>query len=108
MKTFSNWIILILIIICLTFMFLLVGCQFTAKNELSMEIDYYKEEDFKSITIGESTFRDVYNIAPAKTMQLTSYGGFCDYPTQDGGYIRIKFYGKDLIVGSIEERQSTD
>ena len=36
-------------------------------------------------------------------MQITSYGGFCKYPMQNGGDIRIKFYGKDLIVGDIEE-----
>ena len=65
--------------------------------------DYYTKEDFKSITIGESTYQDVYNIASSESMQMTSYGGFCEYPMQNGGYVRIKFYGKDMIVGAIEE-----
>lgn len=66
------------------------------------ETMYKTKEDFDSITIGESTFRDVYDIAPQETMHVTSYGGFCDYPMKDGGYIRIEFYGKDLTVGAIE------
>ena len=71
-------------------------------NEVSMK-DYYQIEDFNSITIGESTYQDVYEIAPVKSMQTASYGGFCEYPMQNGGCIRIKFYGKNLIVGAIEE-----
>ena len=48
-------------------------------------------------------FQDVYKITDAKSMQVTSYGGFCDFPMQNGRYLRIKFYGNDLIVGAIEE-----
>jgi hypothetical protein len=66
-------------------------------------IEYYQKEDFQSIIIGESTFLDVYIVAPTESMQVTSYGGFCEYPMEDGGYVRIKFYGEDLIVGAIEE-----
>ena len=65
--------------------------------------DYYKKEDFQSITLGESTYQDVHKIAPIESMQITSYGGFCQYPMQNGGYVRIKFYGKHLIVGAVEE-----
>ena len=65
--------------------------------------DYYTREDFQSIVIGKSTYQDVYVIAPIETLQITSYGGFCDYPMQNGGYVRIKFYEKNLIVGDIEE-----
>ena len=65
--------------------------------------EYYTSEVFSSITVGESTFRDVYDIAPHKSMQVTSYGGFCDYLLKNGGYIRIEFYGKDLIVGAVKE-----
>ena len=63
----------------------------------------YSIEDFQAITIGESTYREVYEIAPPESLQITSYGAFCYYLRQSGGYICIKFYGKDLIVGSIEE-----
>lgn len=107
MKRISNWIIFVTI--CLVFMILLIGCESTSStsvssdsNEVSMK-DYYRKEDFQSITIGESTYQDVCNIAFTGSMQITSYGGFCEYPMQNGGYIRIKFYGKDLIVGAIEE-----
>ena len=65
--------------------------------------EYYKKEDFQSIVIGESTFNDVYQIAPSESINITSYGGFCEYPMQNGGYVVIKFYGEDLIVAGIEE-----
>ena len=65
--------------------------------------EYYVKADFQSITVGESTFQDVYKIAPWEFLQTTSYGGFCEYPTHNGGCIRIKFYGKELLVGEIEE-----
>lgn len=104
MKRISNWVILI--VVFLAFMVLLIGCGSTSNtndlSEVSMS-DYYRKEDFKSITIGKSTYQDVYNIASPELMQITSYGGFCEYPMQNGGYVRIKFYGKDLIVGVIEE-----
>jgi hypothetical protein len=64
--------------------------------------DYYSIEDFHAIIVGESTYDDVYDIAPTGTMQVTSYGGMCEYPAKDRGYIRIKFYGSELLVGSIE------
>ena len=63
----------------------------------------YSKEDFQSIIIGESTFKDVYKIAPLGTMNVTSFGGECEYPTENGGIIRVCFYGEDLVVGSIEE-----
>ncbi len=104
MRKTSNWIIFM--VICLAFMVLLVGCGSTSNtndlSDVSMRA-YYRKEDFESITIGESTYEDVYNIACPESMQMTSYGGFCEYPMQNGGYVRIKFYGKDLIVGVIEE-----
>lgn len=103
MKRIRNWMILM---VSLAFIVLLVGCGSTSNirdlSEISMR-DSYKKEDFKSITIGESTFQDVYDIAPCESMQVTSYGGVCEYPMQDGGYVRIKFYGKNLLVGAIEE-----
>ena len=65
--------------------------------------DYYQKEDFQCIIIGKSTYQDVYKIAPTKSMQITSYGGICEYSMENGGRIRIKLYGKKLIVGAIEE-----
>lgn len=63
---------------------------------------YYTLDDFQSIVIGESTFQDVYDIAPPISLTTTSYGGFCEYPSADGKYIHIKFYGAEMIVGAIE------
>lgn len=80
--------------------------EFPDANERGEEtsmIDYYNKEDFKSITIGESTWKDVFSIAPTQSMQITSYGGYCDFPMQTGGCIRIKFQGKNMIVWAIEE-----
>lgn len=90
----------------LVVIFLSTGCNLLPTkndfNEVFMK-DYYLKEDFQSIIMGESTFQDVYTIAPVESMQVTSYGGVCEYPMRDGGCIRIKFYGKDLVVGEIEE-----
>lgn len=102
MKKFFYFVTLV----CLLFMALLTGCRTTSNDNYSSEESmkkYYTKDDFECITIGESTSRDVYDIAPSKVMQMTSYGGFCEYPMQNGGYVRIKFYGKELIVGAIEE-----
>ncbi len=85
------------------------GCGITVSNELSESSmrKYYSKEDFESIIVGKSTFKDVFKIAPSPSMQATSYGGKCEYPAQDGGCICIKFYGKELIVGSIEKIPSS-
>ena len=94
---------LIAILLSILMVLLIFASCNTDGEEKSSVADYYKKEDFKSITIGESTYQDVYNIAPVESMQTTSYGGFCQYPMENGGYIRIKFYGEELIVGGIEE-----
>ena len=93
----------IFILICLTLILLLFGCGSESKefNEVAMG-DYYDYDDFQSITIGESTYQDVCKVGIPESMQITSYGGFCEYPMQNGDYILIKFYGKDLVVGAIE------
>ena len=104
MKKINAW--LIFITICTMGMLFLSGCESNSNNndfnEVSMK-EYYKIEDFQSITIGESTYQDVCKIASSKSIQMTSYGCFCEYPMQSGGYIRIKFYGPDLVVGDIQE-----
>ena len=89
--------------------FLEIAFLFTACNLLygekkaDMNIkDYYVVEDFNSIIIGESSYKDVYEIAALDSIQITSYGGFCEYPMKDGRIIRIEFTGKDLIVSNIK------
>ncbi|MBE6794694.1 MAG: hypothetical protein E7532_07105 [Ruminococcaceae bacterium] len=69
---------------------------------------YYTMDDFRLVVIGKSTFNDVFLLAPDRLMQDTSYGGFCDYPMKNGGIIRIKFEGKDLVVSEIEEISPED
>lgn len=98
----------VFVVIYTTFMILFGGCGSTSStsngafDRVDMK-DYYSKEDFDSIVIGESVFQDVYNIAPPESLQVTSYGGLCKYPMQSGGYIWIKFLGKELVVGAIEE-----
>ena len=99
----SYWFVFI--VVCLSLM-LLTGCGSTLDKNNSSGAStkaYYSIGDFNSIIVGESTYQDVYKIAPMESMQITSYGGFCEYPMQSGGYIRIEFYGKDLIVGVVKE-----
>lgn len=109
MKKTKDCILFIAVYLLLTIF--LYGCISTSStNELNEVVmkDYYTAEDFQSIIIGESTFRDVYKVAPTESIQMTSYGGLCNYPMQSGGYVCIKFYGKNLIVGAIETVSKTD
>ena len=99
----------ILIVFCLIFVFLASGCNSTSSyNDFNIESTkvYYQIEDFDSIVIDKSTIHDLLGIAFAEPLWMTSYGGYCDFPTEDGGYIRIKFYGGDMVVGAIEEISS--
>lgn len=97
--------------LCFALAFLMFGCNSTSNidgsyTSSSDEVymgNYYELDDFKDIVIGESTFDDVYVVAPTESMQATSYGGVCQYPLENGGFLRIKFFGKDLVVGDIEE-----
>ena len=99
-------IVTVLVVFCFVFTVLLSGCSAKlSKDDLDKTStkDHYRMEDFQTIIVGESTHQDVYKIGPTGAIQVTSYGGFCEYPMQNGGYIRIKFYGPDLVVGAIEE-----
>ena len=78
MKKIGKGYALIVFIACFVYIMCLVGCV-------------------------TKTNKNVYEIAPHESMQVTSYGGFCDYPLKNGGYIRVDFYGKDLIVGAVKE-----
>ena len=98
--------LIVLILICLMLMTLFVGCNSTTNTPSSSKankMNYYSKEDFQSLTIGVSNFEDLDNIASPESIQVTSYGACCNYLMQNGGYVRIKLYGKDLIVGAIEE-----
>ena len=64
---------------------------------------YYRIDDFDTIVIGVSTYQDICNIAFPKLVQMTSYGVLCEYPSANKSVVQIKCYGKELIVGSIEE-----
>ena len=55
-----------------------------------------------NIVIGESTFHDFMQYYDVDNMVVTSYGGICELELEHGVILRIKFYGKDLVVGSIE------
>lgn len=56
----------------------------------------------ENIVVGESTFQDVMQHYAIDSMATTSYGGLCEVVLENGNILQIKFYGKDLIVGSIE------
>lgn len=95
----------VFLVINIVIIVLIIGCGQKLNGSYSGEIsmkDYYDKEDFQSIVIGKSTYKDVYSIAPPQFIQVTSYGGFCEYPMQNGECLRIKFYGKEMIVGMIE------
>ena len=81
------------------------GCKSNTTDATDATVSrYYTMADFQTITVGESTFSDVHKIAPSGSpIYVTSYGGFCEFPAENGGCIRIKFYGADQVVGSIEE-----
>ena len=71
---------LLLGICYILFVLILSGCDLGTKanddGEANM-IKVFEKEDFQSIIVGESTFHDVYLVAPVESMQVMSYGGFC-------------------------------
>ena len=104
MQRIKYW--MAVMVACVAIIVLLSGCDSASNLNDSTGVvmrDYYTIEDFQSITIGESTYQDICQIAYTESVQITSYGGFCEYPLKNGGCIRIKFYGESLIVGAIEE-----
>ncbi len=99
-------------IACIMIILILAACEqetYSKKLEDNAMIKYYSISDFEHIVEGESTYQDVYDIAPPESVQVTSYGAMCEYPMEDGGCIRIEFYGEELIVGTIEvDSENTD
>ena len=98
------------VLLCIILTFLVSGCTnqttSTTGNEEYMN-NCWVLNDFDSIVIGQSNAQDVNNIAPVEYLHLTSYGGYCEYPMQDGKVIHIDFYGPDLVVGKIMVTQKT-
>lgn len=98
-KKFSR-VIVIYIVLIVSF----AACNSSSNiPDKEAEAVYYNINDFQSLIIGESTFKDVYNIAPDFTMYAVSYGALCEYLSDAGGKIYVRLYGKELIVGEIEE-----
>lgn len=64
---------------------------------------YYDDDFFEFVVVGQHTYQDICEIAPTDYVQTTSYGIECRYYLKRGGYILMKFYGDDLIVGTIEK-----
>lgn len=97
-----NRCFLLLILFLIT---LLAGCSSGQNSYELTEVHMrnYSLNDFGTIIIGESTYEDVYRIAPTESLVVTSYGGFCDFQTEIGGSIHIRFNGPNLVVGAIEE-----
>lgn len=62
----------------------------------------YSLNQFDAIEISISTIEDVRAVAHIETMYVTSFGGVAEFQANDGNWIQIKFYGPELVVGSIE------
>lgn len=93
------------ILFCICSIFITTACDSPTDDSTSKEMQtdkYYCADDFRTLVAGESTYNDVYDIAPPSSIRVTSYGAVCDYPQENGGYIRIKLYGSELIVGEID------
>ncbi len=91
------------IIICTVLAASLAACNASPTvTDSQTETVCYNINDFQSLKIGESTFDDVYNVAPDFTMYAASYGALCEYASDTGGKIWVKLYGKELILGAIE------
>ena len=103
MRGYSRFLCILFFILTLTA--LSVGCTLRqdSRDIPEASMGNYSKDDFETIIVVESTYHDVYRIAPVKSLVVTSYGGYCDYPTETDGCIRIKFYGPNLIVGEIED-----
>ena len=97
-----------ILLICVAVLAVSVG-QISGKNEGEGELlqmsGPYSESVFSSIVVGESDLWDVNRIAIAESIMVTSYGAYGKYLIEDGQHIYIKFFGKDMIVSSIEKGQ---
>ena len=94
------------LIVIVIFVFFMIGCESELTTNQSSEdsmTNYYTKEYFDSIIIGKSTYWDLYDVAVPELVQSASFGAICKYPMQNGGYVQIYIYGKDMVVGAIKE-----
>ena len=94
-------ILVLLIAIILIFY---IGCVPNEGDNSNM-IRYYSIDDFRKIVVDQSTYYDVCNAIPENykiSLYATSFGAIQEYPTLDNNWIRIRYYGSNLVVGSIE------
>lgn len=61
---------------------------------------YRSMAEFAWVKIGKTTYDQVVWVFPGTVMH-TSFGGIGEYPTRDGRFIVIRYYGPDLVVGDI-------
>ena len=69
------------------------------------EGQYYTMEDFSSLVVYQSTYEDVCKLIPQEQqpeMNKRNSISYCDYPTEAGGFIRIFYLGKELMITAIE------
>jgi len=67
---------------------------------------YHTMHDFAWVTIGKTTAQQVNFIAPT-LIAHTSFGAMSEYPTREGTFIIIRYYGPDLIVEDIREEEKS-
>ena len=77
-------------------------CAAIPDVENGKETQAYSLSHFDDIVLDSTTVKDVEEIAHIEKMYITSFGAVADFPTTDGRWIQINFYGPDLVVGSIE------
>lgn len=92
----KKYIISILACVCC-----FVFCSCALRNDEYSQ-KYYHIGMFDSLSVNDSTLKDVVVIAPDLAVTITSFGAVGEIPTEDGQYVRIIFIGSELVVSSIE------
>lgn len=94
------------LVLILAFLAILAGTTaislFIDRGGAEKPMAVYSIDDFSEIVVSSSTIADVQVIAPINKLYVTSFGGIAEYPTKDGKWIQIRFYGADLTVEAIE------
>lgn len=102
MKSLKYFILLVAALVSIS----LVGCDWCMKTYNSKQ--FYNENDFDFIIVGETTIHDVYKVAQTQVIYPAWYGSYCDYPLDDGSCIRVKFDYKDVVCGVEEVLDKND
>lgn len=92
----KKYLIVILTCVCC---FALCSCCLRNKEA---SVKYYHMGMFDSLSLNESTLKDVLAITPDFTLIMTSFGGVAEFSVENEQYIQIKFVGKEMVVSSIE------